>query len=158
MGISSRLTKITDYIGSSSGWKCRGDAGDLMSNGYPIDDCYRGSTERRGGAMCVVGETGVGYRGATRLITAFFCFMIGASVVAMAQERSGAPTLSTPGAEVYFVDIKDTDTVSTKLKVHFGLKNMGVAPAGSERPNSGHHHLLIDAELPPLNRPIPNDP
>src|SRR5262245_65115550 len=110
MGISSRLTIITDYIGSSSGWKCRGDAGDLMSHGYPIDDFYRGSTERRGGAMCVVGETGLGYRGA-RLITAFFCFMIGASVVAMAQERSGAPTPSPPGAEVYFVDIKDADTV-----------------------------------------------
>jgi hypothetical protein len=108
--------------------------------------------------MRVVGETGVGYRGATRPITAFFCLFIGATVVAMAQERAGAPTPSTPGAEVYFVDIKDGDAVSTKLKVHFGLKNMGVAPAGSDRPNSGHHHLLIDAELPPLNRPIPNDP
>ncbi len=86
--------------------------------------------------MRVVGETGVGCRGATRPITAFFCLFIGATVVAMAQERSGAPTPSTPGAEVYFVDIKDGDAVSTKLKVHFGLKNMGVAPAGSDRPNS----------------------
>ena len=34
---------------------------------------------------------------------------------------------------------------------------MGVAPAGSDRPNSGHHHLLIDTELPPLDQPIPND-
>jgi len=34
---------------------------------------------------------------------------------------------------------------------------MGVAPAGVEKPNSGHHHLLIDASLPPLDKPIPND-
>ncbi len=34
---------------------------------------------------------------------------------------------------------------------------MGVAPAGADRPNSGHHHLLIDADLPPLDQPIPND-
>ena len=34
---------------------------------------------------------------------------------------------------------------------------MGVAPAGSDRPNSGHHHVLIDTELPPLDEPIPND-
>ena len=34
---------------------------------------------------------------------------------------------------------------------------MGVAPAGTKRPNSGHHHLLIDTDLPPLDKPIPND-
>ncbi len=34
---------------------------------------------------------------------------------------------------------------------------MGVAPAGSDRPNSGHHHLVIDAPTPPLNAEIPND-
>ena len=35
---------------------------------------------------------------------------------------------------------------------------MGVAPAGIEKPNTGHHHLLIDTDLPPLNEAIPNDP
>ena len=34
---------------------------------------------------------------------------------------------------------------------------MGVAPAGSDRMNSGHHHLIIDAPTPPLNVEIPND-
>ena len=34
---------------------------------------------------------------------------------------------------------------------------MGVAPAGTKRANSGHHHLLVDADLPPLDKPIPND-
>jgi hypothetical protein len=70
---------------------------------------------------------------------------------------TGGPTPSPPGAEVYFVDIKDGSVITSGQTIHFGLKNMGVAPAGSDRPNSGHHHLLIDTDLPPLDEPIPND-
>jgi len=69
----------------------------------------------------------------------------------------GGPTPSAPGAAVYFVELKDGSVVPPKFTVHFGVKNMGVAPAGSDRPNSGHHHLLIDTGLPPLDKPIPND-
>ena len=72
-------------------------------------------------------------------------------------QRTGGPSRSAPGAEVYFIDLKDGATVPAKLKLNFGLRNMNVAPAGTERENSGHHHLLIDTELPPLDRPIPND-
>jgi hypothetical protein len=72
-------------------------------------------------------------------------------------QRTGGPTPSGPGAEVYFIDLKDGMTVPAKLKIYFGLRNMGVAPAGSDRENSGHHHLLVDTELPPLDQPIPND-
>ena len=39
----------------------------------------------------------------------------------------------------------------------FGLAGMGVAPAGFDKPNTGHHHLIIDAPLPPFDEPIPND-
>jgi hypothetical protein len=76
--------------------------------------------------------------------------------IAFAQDKGG-PTPSPAGATVYFVDVKDGATIPTKSVVHFGLRNMGVAPAGSDRPNSGHHHLLIDAAVPPLKEPIPND-
>ncbi len=72
--------------------------------------------------------------------------------------QPGGQTPSPAGAAVYFVDVKNGDTLQTKTILHFGLKSMGVAPAGVVKPNSGHHHLLIDADLPPLNRPIPNDP
>src|SRR6201987_102077 len=72
-------------------------------------------------------------------------------------QRTGGPTPSAPGAEVYFIDLKDGTTGPAKLKIYLGLGNMGVAPAGSDRENSGHHHLLIDTELPPLDQPIPND-
>ena len=69
--------------------------------------------------------------------------------------RSAVP--SPDGAEVYFVDLKDGATVPSKLTVVFGVRNMVIAPAGANRPNSGHYHLLIDTELPPIDQPIPND-
>ena len=83
---------------------------------------------------------------------------LGAHHAAWAQQPPAGLTPSAPGAEVYFIGLNDGDTVPTKLTVHFGLRNMGIAPAGENRPNSGHHHLLVDTDLPPLNQPIPNDP
>ena len=50
------------------------------------------------------------------------------------------------GAEVYFIGIEDGATVTSPVTVRFGLKGMGVAPAGTEKENTGHHHLLIDTE------------
>jgi hypothetical protein len=38
-----------------------------------------------------------------------------------------------------------------------GLQNMGIAPAGIRRDNTGHHHLLVDTDLPPMDEPIPNN-
>jgi len=82
--------------------------------------------------------------------------VMGGAMLAHGQQNSG-PTPSQPGAEVYFVDLKDGATIPAKTTIYFGLRNMGVAPAGSDRDNSGHHHLLIDTDLPPLNQPIPAD-
>ena len=74
-----------------------------------------------------------------------------------ATAQTGGPTPSPPGAVVYFVGIKDGATLPIKSTINFGLRNMGLAPAGTERDNAGHHHLIVDAPTPPLNRPIPND-
>ena len=76
---------------------------------------------------------------------------------AASSQQTGGPTASPPGAAVYFIDLKDGATIAPKTVIHFGLRGMGVAPAGSDRANSGHHHLLIDTDLPPLDQPIPND-
>src|SRR3954453_21989921 len=73
------------------------------------------------------------------------------------QKPTGGPNPSPQGAAVYFVGLKDGQTVPTTFTVNFGLKGMGVAPAGSDKENAGHHHLIIDAELPPLDQPIPSD-
>jgi hypothetical protein len=78
-----------------------------------------------------------------------------------------APTQSSPGFErtkapadayCYIGWPNDNEVVrTTHIKVWFGTRNFGVAPAGTNKPNTGHHHLLIDAALPPLDEPIPND-
>lgn len=57
-------------------------------------------------------------------------------------------TPSTPGAEVYIISPADGATVTSPVRVVFGLRGMGVAPAGIDKPNTGHHHLLIDTDLP----------
>ena len=44
-----------------------------------------------------------------------------------------------------------------KFWVRMGLSGAGIAPAGVDVPRTGHHHLLIDVDLPPLDQPIPND-
>ena len=74
-----------------------------------------------------------------------------------ALSQTGGPTPSPSGAAVYFIGLKDGDTLPTKSTLHFGLRGMGVAPAGSDRANSGHHHLIIDSPTPALNTEIPND-
>jgi hypothetical protein len=70
-----------------------------------------------------------------------------------------AQTPSPPGASVYFINLKDGDTVTSPFKVQFGLVGMGIAPAGVEKPNTGHHHLIIDTTLSDdqLKTPIPSD-
>jgi len=64
---------------------------------------------------------------------------------------------SPEGAKVYFISPKDGERVRGPVLVRFGLKGMGVAPAGIEMANTGHHHLIIDAPLPDLAATIPTD-
>lgn len=74
---------------------------------------------------------------------------------------SNAQDLSTPsaeGASVYIVSPKDGETVPKTFTVVFGLKGMGIAPAGVEKEHTGHHHLLVDkTELPAPNLPMGTD-
>ena len=87
-----------------------------------------------------------------------FILSVGGAAHSQDQDKKvGGPTPSPAGAVVYFIDLKDGATIGPTTTIHFGLRRMGVAPAGSDKADSGHHHLLIDVELPPLNRPIPND-
>ena len=62
------------------------------------------------------------------------------------------------GAIAYIIEPADGTRAASPVRVVFGLKGIGVAPAGVDRNDAGHHHLLIDADVPPdLNLPIPND-
>ncbi|GAB4298009.1 MAG: DUF4399 domain-containing protein [Roseovarius sp.] len=74
-------------------------------------------------------------------------------------------TAAPQDARVYFIAPHDGDTVTSPVHVVFGLSGMGVAPAGTDKANTGHHHLLIDR--PPLGQgpdgaaelddPLPSD-
>ena len=72
---------------------------------------------------------------------------------------AAAQTPSPAGAKVYFINLKDGAEVDSPFLVQFGLSGMGVAPAGVEKPNTGHHHLLIDTTMTPeqMKEPLPAD-
>lgn len=62
---------------------------------------------------------------------------------------------STQSPVAYFINLQDRDKIPTTFIVQFGLKGMGIAPAGIDYPNTGHHHLLIDYEgMPNLQNPL----
>lgn len=65
-----------------------------------------------------------------------------ASLISVSAQAGETP--SAPGAAVYPVNLADGDTVSGPVKVVFGLSGMGVAPAGTEEENTGHHHILLN--------------
>jgi hypothetical protein len=86
----------------------------------------------------------------TLLVATFLACL---STAALAQERTPSP----PGAEVYIISPKDGATVHGPVLVQFGLKGMGVAPAGVKFENTGHHHLLIDSDAPAdMGAPLPS--
>jgi hypothetical protein len=64
---------------------------------------------------------------------------------------------SAEGASLTILSPQDGDILSGPVTVVFGLEGMGVAPAGIDSPNTGHHHLIINAELPDMGLPIPAD-
>jgi len=85
--------------------------------------------------------------------------LAGFAGASMAADAPGLPTTKAPaGAEVYIISPKDGATVGENVTVRFGLKGMGVAPAGVDKEKTGHHHLLVDVkDLPSAGQPIPKD-
>ena len=67
-----------------------------------------------------------------------------ASTTLLAAPLMAGETPSAEGAKVYFVNLADGDTISSGETVIFGLSGMGIAPAGTDAPNTGHHHLLVN--------------
>ena len=84
------------------------------------------------------------------LVTLFLFFICSSLVFARPPSASGA--------YVYIISPVHGETVTSPVVVKFGLRGMGVAPAGADIKNTGHHHLLINVDkLPDLNKPIPAD-
>lgn len=88
-----------------------------------------------------------------RLALALALVLAAPALIAGPLPRTAAPA----GAKVYFIGTDDGDTLTNPVTIRFGLSGMGVAPAGTVKENTGHHHLLIDvAELPAADMPLPN--
>jgi len=83
-----------------------------------------------------------------------FAVMLSTATFAAAGE-----TPAPADAKAYFINIKDGDTVTSPVTIRFGLSGMGIAPAGTEVENTGHHHLIIDEKIEgeALNEAIPVD-
>ncbi|MDP9199519.1 MAG: DUF4399 domain-containing protein [Pseudomonadota bacterium] len=86
-----------------------------------------------------------------RIAAAFLLLTM--SAIAADLPRSPAPA----DVALYFITPEDGAKVANPVTLRFGLKGMGVAPAGIAIAGTGHHHLLIDATVPPSDRPIPAD-
>lgn len=86
----------------------------------------------------------------TALVITFFC-IYGSAYAAC--------TPSSKNAYLYLGWPNDGEVLPANktFRVWIGLRNMGVAPKGTAKPNTGHHHLLINRELPPFDEPIPSD-
>jgi hypothetical protein len=85
--------------------------------------------------------------------------LLGTAAAVFSSFAAEAQTAAPAGAAVYFINLKDHDTVTSPFKIQFGLTGMGVAPAGVEKDKTGHHHLLIDTKLTDeeAKAPLPAD-
>jgi hypothetical protein len=90
-------------------------------------------------------------------LTALLLLTLPAQGPAQDAQPSGLPRTPAPaGAELYFLTPEDGASVSSPFTVRFGLRGMGVAPAGVTHPDTGHHHLLVNVDqLPPDDMPLP---
>jgi hypothetical protein len=82
---------------------------------------------------------------------------ISGSVLAL-PALSADPKPMPEDAKVYIIWPSDGQVIQGgKFWLRMGLSNAGIAPAGIEKPNTGHLHVLVDADLPPMDSEIPND-
>lgn len=82
-----------------------------------------------------------------------------AALLASASLALAGETPSPPGAKVFFLNLRNGAVVTSPLTIKFGLSGMTLAPAGSQTPGTGHHHLIIDDAIAgdALAAPIPAD-
>jgi hypothetical protein len=86
-----------------------------------------------------------------RLIIATLCLALYTPLI-------NAATPAPEGVELYIISPANGERISGPVTVRFGLRGMGVAPAGIDREKTGHHHLLIDVDkLPAMDKPLPSD-
>jgi hypothetical protein len=101
--------------------------------------------------MVTVGRTGETMRRTWVLVAAL------AAVVLVGSPAVAQQSTMPQDARVYILWPSDGQVIKGAFWVRMGLSGAGIAPAGVQKANTGHHHLIVDAELPPMDQPIPND-
>lgn len=90
------------------------------------------------------------------MLRAMMSALLAATCLAGSASAQNKP--SPPDARLYIIWPRDGQVIKGgKLWLRMGLANMGIAPAGVDWPNTGHHHVLIDVDPPPPGERIPND-
>ncbi|HKW52880.1 MAG TPA: DUF4399 domain-containing protein [Stellaceae bacterium] len=85
------------------------------------------------------------------------CIAVASALIALAAGSTSRAELN-EGAHAYIIWPHDGTVIpGGKFWLRMGLSGAGIAPAGIDRPNTGHHHVIIDSDLPPPGEPIPND-
>ena len=85
----------------------------------------------------------------------FFLIIKSLSLLIVATIIYAGETPSVPGTKVYFINIKDGQTLKSPFLVQFGRTGeMGIAPALADWPDTAHHHLIINAPPPNENKAI----
>jgi hypothetical protein len=102
-------------------------------------------------ATVAVGCTGETMRRTWVLVAALAAVVLAGSP-AVAQQST-----MPQDAKVYILWPSDGQVIKGAFWVRMGLSGAGIAPAGVQKANTGHHHLIVDADLPPMDQPIPND-
>ena len=130
---------------------------DRPSTDRPLDLLRRAPRSPRPGARLPVGRVAAAAArtaALSGLLALAFCF----GLTAVAAAESGLPRSERPeAARVYLISPTEGEVVTSPVTVRFGLDQMGVAPAGVDKKHTGHHHLIVDAELPPADLPIPKN-
>ena len=87
-----------------------------------------------------------------RLLAAAMTLLVLTHAAGIAQQST-----MPPDAKVYIVWPPDGAVIKGGFWLRMGLSGAGIAPAGVQKANTGHHHVLVDVDLPPMDEPIPND-
>jgi len=91
--------------------------------------------------------------------TTYLLALLASFTISSVSYAADKPAHSHTKAKVFIIEPKNGATVPTTFTVKFGATGVEIAPAGTDKPNSGHHHLLIDTEtLPDLHSPLPASP
>ena len=87
---------------------------------------------------------------ATFLLISAVVFLPGCGVLGL--------TGGKPAGKVSFVEPKDGASVVSPFTVKMDATGVKVEPASAGvNKNAGHHHIIIDAALPPPGSPVPSD-